>query len=272
MPPVARLTLQLGSRGDKIAILYQPGIWPSIETEDGQLIYRNGGLPQNGSLDLHLRQFEFDVDRLLPNKSFNGVAVIDFESWRPSFRQNFGEHKIYKDLTLLEINRKHPRWTRDQIEAQGKVIFETAAVNFFNRTLLRARKLRPFAKWGFYGFPHCFNRYRDLANLERCSDQVEAENDKLSFMFPAAIYSSLYITQNQTNAALTKFVQGKMYEAKRVANLTGNSSLLNLPFIRYQYTDTIATMKKVSAALIPFRLKIGLFNLSGRLDEHSENR
>lgn len=129
------------------------------------------------------------------------------------------------------------------------MIFETAAVNFVNRTLLRARKLRPFAKWGFYGFPHCFNRYRDLANLERCPDPVEAENDKLSFMFPAAIYSSLYITQNQTNAALTKFVQGKMYEAKRIANLTGNSSLLNLPFIRYQYTDTMGMMKKVKRSL-----------------------
>jgi hyaluronoglucosaminidase len=244
------------SRGDKIAILYDPGDWPKIEThQDGHLIYKNGGLPQNGSIDLHLRQFEIDVDRFIPNKSFDGVAVIDFECWRPSFRQNFGDLKIYRDLTLLEVNKKHPFWNREAIEAQGKVIFETAASNFVNRTIMRARKLRPSAKWGFYGFPHCFNRYRDqwstpldvkFSNLERCPEQVEAENNKLMFMYPSAIYPSIYITQNQSNAALTKFVQGKMSETNRVGQLTGNANMTKLAFVRYQYTDSMVFMKNVS--------------------------
>lgn len=236
----------VGPRGDKIAVLYDPGQWPSIETSrDGQLVYLNGGLPQNGSLDLHLRQLEIDIDRFIPNKTFDGVAVIDFECWRPSFRQNFGDLKVYKDLTLLEVNKKHPSWSREQIEAQGKIIFESAAINFVNRTILRARKLRPIAKWGFYGFPHCFNRYRDYSQLERCSDQVEAENNKLLFMFPTAIYPSIYITQNQTSTALTRFVQGKMYETKRLAKLAGNADMEKLAFIRYQYTDSQAMMKNV---------------------------
>lgn len=235
----------IDSRGDKIAILYDPGDWPKIETrQDGQLIYKNGGLPQNGSLDLHLRQFEVDVDRFIPNKTYDGVAVIDFECWRPSFRQNFGDLKIYKDLTLLEVNKKHPSWSRDQIEAQGKIIFEAAAINFVNRTIMRARKLRPLAKWGFYGFPHCFNR--DSAQLERCPEQVEAENNKLMFMYPSVIYPSIYITQNQTNAALTKFVQGKMSETNRVAQMTGTLNMTKLAFIRYQYTDSADFMKFVS--------------------------
>lgn len=233
-------------RGDKVAVLYDPGIWPSVETSrDGQLIYHNGGLPQNGSVDLHLRQLEIDIDRFIPNKTFDGIAVIDFECWRPTFRQNFGDLKVYRDLTLLEVNKKHPNWTRDQIEAQGKIIFEAAAVNFVNRTIWRARKLRPFAKWGFYGFPHCFNRYRNYAQLERCPEQVEAENNKLLFMFPTAVYPSVYITRNQTSEALTKFVQGKMSETNRMAKLTGNANISKLAFIRYQYTDTMEFMKNV---------------------------
>lgn len=236
---------QFDSRGDKIAILYDPGDWPKIETlQDGRIIYKNGGLPQNGSLDLHLRQFEVDVDRFIPNKTFDGVAVIDFECWRPSFRQNFGELKVYRDLTLLEVNKKHPSWSRDQIEAQGKIIFETAATNFVNRTIMRARKLRPLAKWGFYAFPHCFNRYRD--QLERCPDQVMAENNKLMFMYPSAVYPSIYITQNQTSTTLTKFVQGKMSETERVLQMTGNPNMMKLAFVRYQYTDSMDFMKSVS--------------------------
>jgi hyaluronoglucosaminidase len=225
--------------------LYDPGDWPKIETrQDGQLIFKNGGVPQNGSIDLHLRQFEVDVDRFIPNKTFDGVAVIDFECWRPSFRQNFGDLKIYKDLTLLEVNKRHPSWSREQIETQGKIIFETAAANFVNRTIMRARKLRPLAKWGFYGFPHCFNRYRD--QLERCPEQVESENNKLMLMYPSAVYPSIYITQNQTSTALTKFVQGKMSETNRVAQMTGNVNMTKLAFIRYQYTDSMDFMKNVS--------------------------
>jgi hyaluronoglucosaminidase len=235
------------SRGDKIAILYDPGEWPKIDTgKDGQLIYTNGGLPQNGSLDLHLKQFEIDVDRFIPNKTFDGLAVIDFECWRPTFRQNFGDLKIYRDLTLLEVNKKHPSWSRDQVEAQAKIIFESAAINFVNRTILRARKLRPLARWGFYGFPHCFNRYRDYSQLERCPEQVEAENNKLMFMYQSTIYPSIYVTRNQTSTALTKFVNGKMGETNRIATMTGNKSLRKIAFIRYQYTDTMESMNKVS--------------------------
>lgn len=236
--------IKFRARGDKLAILYDPGLWPTIETSrDGRLIYQNGGLPQNGSLDLHLRKLEIDIDRFIPNRTFDGLAVIDFECWRPTFRQNFGDLKVYKDLTLLEVLKKHPTWNRERVEEQGKIIFETAAINFVNRTILRARKLRPLAKWGFYGFPHCFNRYRDH---ERCPEPVEAENNKLLFMYPTAIYPSIYISQNETGTALTKAVQGKMRESNRVAQLTGNASMLKLAFIRYQYTDTMGVMSHVS--------------------------
>lgn len=232
--------------------MYDPGLWPKIEVDEyGKLHYQNGGLPQNGSLDLHLRQFEIDIDRLIPNKTFDGLAVIDFECWRPTFRQNFGDLKIYKDLTLLQINKKHPKWSRDQIEAQATIIFENSALKFMNRTLLRARKLRPNAKLGYYGFPHCFNRYRISSQMERCPEQVEMENNKLLFMYNNAVYPSIYITQNQTDAkVLAKFVQGKMNEANRISKLTGgdnDGNIQRVPFIRYQYTDKSSSdfMKRV---------------------------
>lgn len=228
--------------------MYDPGLWPTLITsQNGQITYQNGGLPQNASIDLHLRQFEVDVDRFIPNRTYDGIAVIDFECWRPTFRQNFGDLKIYRDLTLLEVQKKHPSWTRDQVESQGKINFENSSFNFVNRTIMKARRIRPNAKWGFYGYPLCFNRLRDDGQIERCPEQVEGENNKLTFMYPEVIYPSIYITQNQTGSTLTSFVKGKMYETNRLAKLSGSN--LKLAFIRYQYTDTMNMMKNVSKFL-----------------------
>lgn len=213
-----------------------------------------------------MRQLEVDIDRFIPNKTFDGIAVIDFECWRPTFRQNFGELKVYRDLTLLEVNKKHPTWSRDQIESQGRIIFENAAINFVNRTILRARKLRPLAKWGFYGFPHCFNRYRDFTQLERCPDQVEAENNKLLFMYPSAVYPSIYITQNQTGNTLTKFVKGKVSESNRMAK---SVDILRLAFIRYQYTDSMNFMKSVRRLNLKLSEQLSPYFVSGRHGKHS---
>lgn len=145
----------------------------------------------------------------------------------------------------MEVGKKHPTWSQEQIERQSEMIFENAAVNFFNRTLLRAKKLRPKALWGYYGFPHCFNRFRDYSSLERCPEQVEQENDKLSFLFASAAFPSLYTTRNQTGKVLTKFVQGKMREANRVATM----NVQKLPFMRYQYTDSMSFMSSVKYLL-----------------------
>jgi hyaluronoglucosaminidase len=229
--------------------MYDPGSWPTITiNRDGEVIHKNGGLPQKGNLTVHLSKLEDRINEFIPNKTFDGLAVIDFEHWRPIFRQNFYGHlTVYRNMTLREIKQKHPTWTRDQIEAQARSVFETAAIYFVNRTMLRAKKLRPNAKWGYYGFPHCFNRYRTLSDIDRCPEQVEQENNKLMSMFHNAIYPSIYINQNQTDEHLTKYVMGKMYETNRILKqLTGGGAdVLKLPFIRYQYTDTMNFMKEV---------------------------
>lgn len=54
--------------------------------------------------------------------------------------------------------------------------FEKAAQQFFHNTLLVAKKLRPNALWGYYGFPLCFN-YTPKNQKATCSDSV-MENNK----------------------------------------------------------------------------------------------
>lgn len=69
---------------------------------NGQVINQNGGLPFNGNITEHLIQLQSDIDRSIPNKTFDGVAVLDFEAWRPTFRQNFGEHRIYQKASDMD--------------------------------------------------------------------------------------------------------------------------------------------------------------------------
>lgn len=61
-------------RGEKIAILYDPGNFPAIleNIQTKELFLRNGGVPQEGNLTLHFLLFEEVVNQLIPDKNFNG--------------------------------------------------------------------------------------------------------------------------------------------------------------------------------------------------------
>lgn len=84
-----------------MAIMYDPGMFPALlehppAARRTELFWRNGGLPQLGNISRHLHQLDVHVHEQLPNKAFAGVGVLDFESWRPIFRQNFGVLTPYK--------------------------------------------------------------------------------------------------------------------------------------------------------------------------------
>lgn len=65
-------------RGEKIAILYDPGDFPAIleNIQTKELFLRNGGVPQEGNLTLHFMLFEEAVNKLIPDKNFNGKYFL----------------------------------------------------------------------------------------------------------------------------------------------------------------------------------------------------
>lgn len=146
--------------------------------------------------------------------------------------------------------------------------FEKAAWQFFRRTLKTARKLRPKALWGYYGFPLCFN-YTPRNNQARCSDSVMEDNERyLKFFFnssssipvvkleilsrikwlfeeSSAIYPSLYYkkyTMTQDTRAL--FMEGRMTEAMRVSRMSNVPSPV-YPYTWLKYYDTKEFVDKV---------------------------
>lgn len=169
-------------RGDQITILYDPGFFPAILQNSSSMEYfnRNGGIPQEGNLRAHLKQLEDHINQLIPDEDFSGLAVIDFESWRPIFRQNFGVLQPYKNLSIKNQKEKHPYMSDKKVLSEARRKFEDAGKIFMLESLWLSKELRPKAKWGYYAFPYCFNG-RSTNNPEQCAANVDKENNQSVF-------------------------------------------------------------------------------------------
>lgn len=164
-------------RGDRIVILYDPGDFPAILRSNSGYFLRNGGLPQEGNLSIHLETFRETVDALIPDEDFSGIGIIDFESWRPIYRQNFGTLEPYKDLSMEVEKQLHPFWSNNQLLKEATRRFELAGRTFMEETLIAAQQLRPNATWGYYAYPYCFNMSPKNMRQE-CPNEVLKENDR----------------------------------------------------------------------------------------------
>ncbi|XP_063391644.1 hyaluronidase PH-20-like [Cydia fagiglandana] len=223
-------------QGEQITILYDPGLFPAIlqEESSGKLRTRNGGVPQEGDLDEHLTAFRFVLDQAIPDPDFSGIGIIDFESWRPVFRQNsWGVLTPYRNLSLQIERQRHPFWTKSMIEREAKRRFERAGREFMQATVALARLLRPQAKWGYYGFPYCFNMAGSKP-VETCPTIVQQENDLISWLWTesTALYPSVYSSKNLSSAQLAGLIRGRVTESARVGR-----GVPILPYFWYKYRD-----------------------------------
>uniref|UniRef100_A0A2A4JXM0 Hyaluronidase n=1 Tax=Heliothis virescens TaxID=7102 RepID=A0A2A4JXM0_HELVI len=223
-------------RGDKISILYDPGDFPALlrNSTSGELKYRNGGVPQEGDLIKHLDTFQKVLEQSVPDKNFSGVGIIDFESWKPVLRQNFGILTPYKDVSYEIEKKRHWWWKKQWIEEEAKRRFEGAGREFMQATISLAKKMRPQALWGYYGYPYCFNMAYNNRK-ESCADKVPQENDRISWLWEesTALYPSVYSSDDISGEQLAALIRGRLREAARVA---GAGSVI-LPYFWYRYRD-----------------------------------
>lgn len=83
---------------------------------------RNGGVPQEGNLTKHLDIYRQHVDELVPDVDNSGLIIIDFESWRPIFRQNFGVLQPYKNVSYQIEQDRHPFWSKNRRAAEVRTL------------------------------------------------------------------------------------------------------------------------------------------------------
>uniref|UniRef100_A0A8C3QNY9 Hyaluronidase n=1 Tax=Cyanoderma ruficeps TaxID=181631 RepID=A0A8C3QNY9_9PASS len=217
--------------GSNVTIFYHThlGYYPYY-SDNGDPV--NGGVPQNESLIKHLSKAKSDIDYCIPMKKFQGLAVIDWENWRPQWDRNWGNKSIYRNKSLEIVRRRHPRWSEDKIRKVAKEEFENAGRSFMNNTILLAEHMRPNGLWGYYLYPDCYNydyKEHPQTYTGKCPPIESFRNDLLLWLWKesTALYPSIYldyILKSSPNAL--KFVHYRVKEAIRVASIARNDYVL----------------------------------------------
>lgn len=183
----------------------------------------NGGIPQKGNLTANFLKARDDVAHYMPSASVPGLAVIDWEDWRPMWDRNWGSKDIYRQLSITYVREKDPSLPQNQLTPTAKKQFQTAARNYMEGTMKLGIKERASQLWGFYLFPDCYNYgWEKPGYTGKCPDKTQKLNDELLWLWESskALYPSIYLPlslSDSPNAAL--FVQNRVQEAVRVAAL-----------------------------------------------------
>lgn len=183
----------------------------------------NGGVPQNSSLMEHLDELQNGIDQYIRSLDKEGLAVIDWEEWRPNWVRNWQTKDIYRKASRQLVHERNPTWRDEQVEKQAIYEFETSAQEFMVNTLRKAKNYRPRQLWGYYLFPDCYNHdYSNNAEsyTGRCPDVEESRNDKLAWLWreSTALYPSIYLDRTLASSENgRKFVRARVNEAMRIA-------------------------------------------------------
>uniref|UniRef100_A0A8C0GQS1 Hyaluronidase n=1 Tax=Chelonoidis abingdonii TaxID=106734 RepID=A0A8C0GQS1_CHEAB len=206
----------------KLTIFYKErlGLYPYY---DKQQVAVNGGVPQNSSLQEHLDQLQEGIGKYIRSEAKEGLAVIDWEEWRPIWIRNWQNKDIYRKNSRKLVLSQHPDWQEDMVNKEAQYEFESSARRFMLHTLQHAKSYRPKQLWGYYLFPDCYNHDYSKnpdSYTGRCPDVEETRNDRLSWLWKesTALYPSIYLDQVLASSENgRKFVRSRVMEALRIS-------------------------------------------------------
>uniref|UniRef100_A0A1I7XEJ4 Hyaluronidase n=1 Tax=Heterorhabditis bacteriophora TaxID=37862 RepID=A0A1I7XEJ4_HETBA len=223
-------------KGDQIVLFYEYdfGYFPYFNNSDPKQPV-NGGLPQKCPIWKHLLRVSEQIRVAIPREDFAGIAVIDIEEWRPLYHLNWGRKKVYKSESIQLIREQYPNISYKSADELARKEFNAYARKIFLSTIGLAKRLRPYAKWGFYGFPYC-NYGAGSQGDSMCNEQFRAYNDELSFVTNSgnAIFPSIYLANNDSHIEHFRYIQAIMMECQRVAAFA-NPPLPIFPYDKFEY-------------------------------------
>lgn len=238
--------------GENITIFYAEklGLYPRYSSQTEAV---NGGVPQNASLDEHLRVASEDIRTFIPDRDFQGLAVVDWESWRPVWERNWDSKQVYWEASRALVRSKHPDWSPAQVNAAAQLEFEEAGRKFMEETLKLGREERPNGLWGYYGFPNCYNYYSDKsANYTGECPAVETKrNDQLLWLWnvSSALYPDVYLSLDLRHLGreVLLYTRHRILEAMRAGAQLAPSTLPVFPYARIVYTYTLDFLSQASS-------------------------
>ncbi|XP_043944695.1 hyaluronidase PH-20-like isoform X2 [Protopterus annectens] len=245
--PIISSTLR-EHRGQNITLFYNDrfGFYPYID-ENTERLY-NGGLPQLANVTKHLNQAEKDLLYFLPFTENSGLAVIDWENWRPHWMRNWGTKQIYRALSIKIVQEKATHLSRNEVTNCAKQEFETAAKEFMKASLQLGKTVRPKQLWGYYLFPDCYNYdYKvDFIKYNGSCPSIEVQrNNEHMWLWneSTALFPSIYLESALASSVKgTLFARNRVYEAKRVAALPRQAYTTPVyVYVRLVFSDNTAS-------------------------------
>lgn len=185
----------------------------------------NGGLPQLASFTEHYEKMPEVLRKYIREPQAKGLAVIDWEEWRPTWIRNWESKYIYRSKSQELVARKNPTWAPERVGKVAQQEFELSARKFMLDTLKFAKSLRPNQLWGFYLFPDCYNHdYKGgLKNYTgRCPAVEKDRNNQLNWLWmeSTALFPSIYIGSVLRSTSYGRlFVRNRVNEAMRLASV-----------------------------------------------------
>uniref|UniRef100_A0A8D0XSR5 Hyaluronidase n=1 Tax=Sus scrofa TaxID=9823 RepID=A0A8D0XSR5_PIG len=229
------------ARGQNVTIFYvnRLGYYPWY-TAQGVPI--NGGLPQNISLQVHLEKADQDINYYIPSEDFSGLAVIDWEYWRPQWARNWNTKDVYRQKSRKLISELQENVSMADIEYLAKTTFEESAKAFMKETIELGIKSRPKGLWGYYLYPDCHNYNVYAPNYTgSCPEEEVMRNNELSWLWnsSAALYPSISVRKSLGDSENTlRFSQFRVRESMRISTVTSHGYALPVfVYTRLGYRD-----------------------------------
>ncbi|XP_007944947.1 hyaluronidase PH-20 [Orycteropus afer afer] len=231
---------QRGITGQNLTIFYvdRLGYYPYIDEKTGRSV--NGGIPQAASLEKHLTKAREDISYYIPTDQ-TGLAVIDWENWRPIWERNWKPKDIYKKVSIEFVQQQNIQLNVIEATKIAKVNFQNAAKSFMQETLKLGKLLRPSHVWGYYLFPDCYNhRYTMPGYNGSCPDIEKRRNDELNWLWlqSTALFPSIYLKSYLKSSDLAAlFVRNRVQESIRLSQVRNAES----PLPVFVYTRSVFT-------------------------------
>lgn len=238
--------------GENMTIFYAEklGLYPQYINQTHAV---NGGVPQNASIHKHLKVALEDIRTLIPNEDFQGLAVVDWESWRPLWERNWDSKQVYREASKALVRAKHPDWSPAQVNATAQQEFEEAGRKFMEETLKLGKEERPNGLWGYYGFPNCYNYYRNKSTnyTGECPAIELKRNDRLLWLWnvSSALYPDIYLSLDLRglDKEVLLYTHHRILEAMRVRAQLAASAPPVFPYARIVYTYTLDFLSQASS-------------------------
>uniref|UniRef100_A0A8D2QNW5 Hyaluronidase n=1 Tax=Zosterops lateralis melanops TaxID=1220523 RepID=A0A8D2QNW5_ZOSLA len=217
------------SIGQNITLFYPDrlGYYPYKNEVTGEAF--NGGFPQLPLLENHLKKAKEDIQFYIPSDEQLGLAVIDWENWRPVWIRNWGSKDIYRQESIELVQQRDLSLSEAEARTIAKMEFEFAAKSFMLESLKLGIEMKPNRLWGYYLYPDCYN-YDYKQNPHNytgtCLDIEIERNNELNWLWEksTALYPSIYLEtalKSSRNAQL--FVRNRVREAIRTSYVSNSS-------------------------------------------------